>query len=257
MRLTFHSFRGYEAELWPSKEFEGRYFLRFEGVVEDRGEKIARVEGTVFLFDQMTNERESWGVNCDAHSQEMMDIYEAMCARSWYRDFVTPEFGSDLLYVESVKILPSYRGNGLGHALLLSAIQTFGRGCAAVVIEPHPLRSVDDQGHDLEGLNTPFDKAMAWDQLARSEAQYKVVAKKLAKHWAKLGFEKVPKSKRFWYLELSNFIVPEKIETQIQEQFGGYDDDEDADDDDDALIEGGAITPSPPLPRPARHLGLR
>jgi len=238
MHLNFHVSRGHNAALWPRRESEDRYFLHFEGVAEDnKGRAIALVKGTVFLFGQMTDEQQSWFEICDAYTQETTDVYEAMCDGNDYQDFVdSPLSGYDLLYIESVKILPSHRGQGLGHPIVLSTIQTFGRGCAAVVIEPHPFR-VSDERRRAREQNTEldidkamrgwrrirepdadFDKAMGWDQLAKTEAQYKAGAKKLAKHWGKLGFVKVPKSKRFWYLDMSSFVVSETIEAEIEGQ---------------------------------------
>ena len=204
-----------------------RYFCRFSGTVQHRKETIARVDGLVFLFESMLNERQSWFETCDVE-QQSMDICEAMCRRNNYQDFVEAAGGPgyDLLHVEGMQILPAYRGQGLGHAILLNTIQTFGRGCAVVVIEPHPIRYTDQD--DVRARpKTDFDTAMMWNELANTEQRYKAGARKLAAHWAKLGFERVPKSKRFWYLELNNFVVPSEF------QDGVYVDGDDEDEDDD------------------------
>jgi hypothetical protein len=104
----------------------------------------------------------------------------------------------DILFIESLELLPKFRKHGLGLAALQSIIDTFGSGCSIVVIEPHPI----DYNEALK--RRPGDALTVAMEPDKLPTDVKKGTKMLRAHWSKLGFKPIPKTKeQYWYLDMS------------------------------------------------------
>jgi GNAT superfamily N-acetyltransferase len=185
---------------------------------------IARVSAYVVRVTRATNDEADIFDVFDAVSQELRDIGDACMdfdvagGDDCIKGGLTEARCSDTLFIASMEILPRFRKHGVGHFILQSVIETFGGTCGIVVIEPHPLIFRDSEKDD-------FTRAMKVEKLPRDKRKG---AAALRKHWAKLGFQPVPKTKnRFWYIDLDGEQpeIPkgiaaafEKVEQQATEE---------------------------------------
>ncbi len=123
---------------------------------------------------------------CDAHSQNLFDLYEALRTEDdmlWDKGD-EDDAADDFLYIGRCEILPDYRGHNLGLWSLVNVIATFGQGSSFVFLKPFPLQ--------FEGGNQCLlgDK-LKLDVFTKSE---KKAYKKLKEHYAKVGFVDVPRT---------------------------------------------------------------
>ena len=77
----------------------------------------------------------------------------------WFRAEVTGEMregiaeetsGTDILFVESIELLPEYRGRALGLAALRRTLEFLGGGCAVAVVWAYPNRYDEVQDRDRQ-----------------------------------------------------------------------------------------------------------
>ncbi len=89
----------------------------------------------------------------------------------------------DILFIESVKIIPRWRGKRLGLDLVERACELLADGCAAMALKAVPLSEDDETMYpdniDYDVFSEPFPAA-------EDEAKSKLRA-----YWAQLGFERV------------------------------------------------------------------
>ena len=166
--------------------------MHIEANLHHEGAVIGRLRAVKILLSNASDEEQSWFEICD-YRRETCDVHHAMCADDGYREFVEALSGQDLLYLETAEILREFRGKQLGTAMVLETISLFASGCAAIVLEAHPIR------HRAEGSPSPWERGMRWDKLAKTDQQYKRGAERLRAYWGKLGFIEVPGSDRFMY----------------------------------------------------------
>jgi hypothetical protein len=192
-------------ELAPGSDYPEKYLLKIEGTAHDGPRIIGRVRAIKIQFGRITDERYwSWFEACDAVSQEIYEVYSAVCKDNDYREFLSDFTAPDLLYVQTMEITKDHRGNRLGQAMLLELMAMFEGGCAAVLIEPHPMKKELVDNHPEYNSDPVWEAAMDWTALAQTEQQYQEGAKKLRSYWRKLGFAPVPKSKRFMFRDCTS-----------------------------------------------------
>eukprot|EP00456_Euglypha_rotunda_P009933 TRINITY_DN12368_c0_g1_i3.p1 TRINITY_DN12368_c0_g1~~TRINITY_DN12368_c0_g1_i3.p1 ORF type:complete len:251 (+),score=25.01 TRINITY_DN12368_c0_g1_i3:227-979(+) len=99
-------------------------------------------------------------------------------------------FDSGVLILDRLELTPSRRGRGAGLQILRWMEHQFRMGCGVVVLKPFPLqfeggtpeeREADEDDGDFKRL-----------ELGRYERRFDVALRKLQRHYAKLGFAKVP-----------------------------------------------------------------
>ena len=92
-----------------------------------------------------------------------------------------PSGGSDVLYVRSVRIIASRRGQRLGLRAIHRLRRSFGGGCAVLALKAHPL--IPDPNYvdvmDREVFGVPFP--VAGD----------AAKERLRAYWSTLGFRRV------------------------------------------------------------------
>lgn len=100
-------------------------------------------------------------------------------------------FGTNMLFIDYLCLLPEYRGYGLGRPILMGIIEEISCGAEVVIIEPVPIRFKD------EDKNTKLRLPILNDE------DYESVRKKLWDYWKPLGFIPVEGSNRFQILPLN------------------------------------------------------
>ena len=120
----------------------------------------------------------------DAHSQTMLELYEALFDPKTgdLKDSVSEETsGQDILIVQSIEVLPAYRGNSLGLKALRRTMDFLADGCALTALQAYPIQ------YD-QSLNKTWTQQMRPSQFMRNKAS---AARKLRKYWSQLGFKRI------------------------------------------------------------------
>jgi hypothetical protein len=116
------------------------------------------------------------------------DVHELYCAifdqktENIRGDLADASDFRDVLYIESVKVIPSRRGKRLALHALERLRDVFGEGCAVIALKAHPLTLEKSKYQDAinhEVFATPFD--------ARGDA----AKAKLLTYWSQIGFARV------------------------------------------------------------------
>jgi hypothetical protein len=116
------------------------------------------------------------------------DLHELYCAifdqetESIRGDLAGASDFRDVLYIESVKVIPSRRGKKLALYAVERLRDVFGEGCAVIALKAHPLTLEKSKYQDAinhEVFATPFE--------ARGDA----ARAKLRTYWSQIGFERV------------------------------------------------------------------
>jgi hypothetical protein len=89
----------------------------------------------------------------------------------------------NLLFINKVKVHHEARGKNYGLALIYHTIHTFARECQAVVLLVKPLQFSPSGSERFPELKL--------DKFTNNEL---IATKKIKKHYAKIGFEEIPKS---------------------------------------------------------------
>lgn len=134
---------------------------------------------------------------CDAESQELCDFYGEFFTSKGLRKSIETDHVIDgaltgsILYLHSLTLDEKFRRKGHGLKVIYQFITNFSEGCALIVLEAAPLRTSTDQ---------PMDAA------------WRAGAEKLARYWARLGFQRGPG--RYLYFDPSYKLTSpfEKIE---------------------------------------------
>jgi GNAT superfamily N-acetyltransferase len=153
---------------------------------EDAGEEsadiiVGRIEASRVYVALAVEHDENVADVFDSHSDEMLDFFEALFEADTddLKEGISEQTsGPDVLLVESIEILPQYRGKGLGLKALRRTMEFLGGGCAATAIKALPVRyyasSEDDWGKRMQPDRFEPDRDQA--------------AAKLRDYWAQLGF---------------------------------------------------------------------
>lgn len=132
-----------------------------------------------------------------ADCQNLVSVMIQPGTNDWREELNLGMAGCDLLCIDQVKILPEYRGRGIGLSVVWHLTEAFGRGCGAVVIKPHPLNGECAPHNDPYQLR-PFPE-MSDEEMAAGAAR-------LAAYWGKLGFEPVPAYPEYLYFDLARLM---------------------------------------------------
>ena len=130
----------------------------------------------------------------DAHSDELLDVHSALfdpetgfCKHAILER--TPDIiGRSALYIESIYLLPEYRGFGWGLLSLLGIIDEVGKGAALVVLPSLPIRFQDEE----------LNQRLALHPLTEEEERQAIA--RLIDYFAAIGFDPVPGSDNLLYL---------------------------------------------------------
>jgi hypothetical protein len=135
---------------------------------------------------------------CDAHSQEMHDLYAALFDpdQDDLRDEIRTKFDafdSDVLVLDYVLLSPQWRGLKLGLLATRKLLDLLGGGCGLAVCWVYPLNADADQ----------FTKVpRGWIPRQQSKDEEREARRKLRHHFRRLGFRRIGTT-RFDGLSLS------------------------------------------------------
>lgn len=104
-----------------------------------------------------------------------------------------PPSNGDLIIPWAMTLLPGHRGKGIGLRALWRFMDYFGSGATIAVLKPYPLN------HEANDIKDADYLKMQYDQFAK--VSMKDGQAKLAEHWSRLGFKRVPDSDYF-YLDM-------------------------------------------------------
>lgn len=169
-----------------------RYVSVYDGVIRcHRGEKLARV-GRVRAVRLHADLAWRDGVSvrevCRAHAPELHRLYAALFD-SEEDDLcltVRAQFdtaASDVLILRGVALHPRWRGLRLGLLAVRRLLDLAGGGCGLVVAA---LRPLDPDAATALGVSP------AWAPIAADRAATLLARAKLRRHFARLGFERIP-----------------------------------------------------------------
>jgi len=159
----------------------------------------------------------------DAHSDDIVEFCEALfdVDTEELKDGISEQTsGSDLLLVESIEILPQYRGKALGLKVLRRLMEFLGGGCAVVAIKARPVRYTDPADVDWSRRMQP----------AMLEASPDEAPQRLREYFSRLGFERV-EGTDIMAFDLAYEIPALPLDDDEEDE---EDDDDDDDDDDQA-----------------------
>ncbi len=164
--------------------------LEFEDELDPR-----RVAGTVQFYMVKLGLAADLGMDaldaCDSVSQDVCEYGVAVLnpKTGQIKENIADEFltmGGDLLILHCAKIQPAYRGQDLGLLAAARVIDLFAQGL--VICRPQPLQHVRPKD-ELEPA--PGDSSMQYERFTKTKVQAK---RSLAKHWERLGFERLGKT---------------------------------------------------------------
>ena len=163
---------------------------------DSASEVVGWIDARVVQAGRACNDGEPLFDVCDTIDQELHDYasavydYDSESIRESISDGCA---GADILIVETIKILPAHRGRRLGLLAMRRTIDTFGEGCAAVVIEPFPLQF---SRHPDPSSRKHLDWHARMGMQLFDMNEVNAVAK-LRKYWAQSGFRRIGKTKYF------------------------------------------------------------
>jgi hypothetical protein len=164
--------------------------VTFVGEVLDHGDEtgapevVGRIEGSRVHVGLALERGEPLFDVCDAHSQTMMELYEALYnpETGEMREGIAEETsGTDILFVESIELLPEYRGRTLGLMALRRTLEFLGGGCAVAVVWAYPNRYDEVEDRDWASRMRPELFGVAGEEAAA----------KLRAHFERLGFTRI------------------------------------------------------------------
>ena len=127
----------------------------------------------------------------DSHSQGLYDYYselfngEEFCEKL-QECFNYEIYGSNLLIIERLEIVPKYRGKNWGLKILRELIERFSYGAGIVAIKPFPL-----QHECIEDSSSEKKKWFEGMEFSKLTQDKKIGTNKLIEHYGKLGFQRV------------------------------------------------------------------
>jgi hypothetical protein len=127
-------------------EEPSEYVIEIDGSIEfasDTPEVVGRISARVVQAARALNDGEYLFEVCDSVDQSLHDYASAVYdyeEESIVESISDGCAGADVLIVQSIQIIAAHRGRRLGLLAMRRTIDTFGGGCAAVVIKPFPLQ---------------------------------------------------------------------------------------------------------------------
>lgn len=110
-------------------------------------------------------------------------------------------FGSNVLILDRLEILPQYRGRALGLRVMQHMMKRFGAGTAVVAIKPFPLQfETETSSEDERKWRTKL-------RLAQLPNNKLVATKKLSDYYGKLGFLRI--SRTPYMVRATAWAIPE------------------------------------------------
>ncbi len=178
------------------------YLLGVHGALVLEGDPDREI-GSIWLrivqYGRILNERQSLLDVCDCIDQSVYEHAHAVFDfdRDDFREGMFEGFdGLDVMMIESLSIVPEFRGLGLGLACITRAIDAFGSGVAGVVLKPFPPQFASDYRGDAAPLYAGF------------ETDFTRATQKLQRYYRKLGFRAVAPGSSFYALDLSAVTLP-------------------------------------------------
>ena len=185
---------------WSSESYITEYSVPFDFIYETSGDLFAIDDNDdrefvgkfrVYYVDveRAISEGEPIFEVLDAHSSHVAEYFEPIFG-SEAPDFSNHLlelldhgiFGSNLLILDRLEMLPQYRGRGLGLSVLRHMISRFSSGAALVAMKPFPLQFEVVRAHEDE--NKWRDRM----NLAQLPTNADVATEKLRQYYSKLGF---------------------------------------------------------------------
>src|SRR5262249_28305102 len=128
---------------------------------------------------------------CDAHSQEMHDLYAALFDPSEddFKDSVRAQFDGfdqDVLVLDYVLLHPRWRGLKLGLLAARKMIDLLGNGCGLIVSYICPLHP---DGEDFKKVPP------SWIPRHSSRQELRLAKGKLRGYFKRMGFERVGRTR--------------------------------------------------------------
>jgi hypothetical protein len=165
---------------------------------DDRVATVGKVRAYRIHADLAHQSRESVFEVCDAHSQEMHEVYSALFdpAEDDLKEAIRERFAGadlDVLVLDYVLLSPRWRGLKLGLLAARKLIDLLGGGCALAVGHIAPLNPDADDFRKVPRGWIPRHE----DEAARSQAR-----KKLRGYFRQMGFRRVGRT-RFFGLSLA------------------------------------------------------
>jgi GNAT superfamily N-acetyltransferase len=156
----------------PLRHFVGFIMLDESGAVGVDGPVIGEIEAMRLLLAEAEIEPGGLADVFDRYSDDLLAYYEPLRDARVFDDL----FG-DILIIDRIRIVPEWRGRGIGLAAIAIAIEELGRFCGLVAITPAPT--------EPRGM---------------SDVERASGRRALARHWKKLGFKRVGQSD-IWALD--------------------------------------------------------
>ncbi|MCC6556136.1 MAG: hypothetical protein IT372_24515 [Polyangiaceae bacterium] len=177
------------------------YVIEIYGNIRTSGgsnppEVVGWVSARVVQAGRACNDEESLFYVCDSVDQ---NLYEYASAVYDYEEERIREsisdgcLGADILIVESVQIVSAHRGRRLGLLAVRRTIDTFGDGCAAVVIKPFPLQFSTRSDRSSSG-QPEWESRMA---MRSFDADEKTAFARLRKYWGLMGFRRIGRTEYY------------------------------------------------------------
>jgi hypothetical protein len=135
---------------------------------------------------------------CDAHSQDLHEVYAALFdpAEGDLKESVRNRFDvfdTDVLVLDYILLSPKWRGLKIGLLATRKLIDLLGGGCGLVVSWTHPLNP------DAEEFS---DVTEGWIPRQAGKEDEREARRKLRRHFGRMGFKRIDKT-RFDGLSLS------------------------------------------------------
>ncbi|HEY7117579.1 MAG TPA: hypothetical protein VH475_13405 [Tepidisphaeraceae bacterium] len=188
--------------------------------------QAGRVSLSVYDLTRAERDRHSFFEVFDCVDQAAFEIFRQLFTeRGNFRpelDDVVDRHEVDypsLLVIESIELLPRFRGCGLGLAVVLKAMHLFGPlgGLAAII--PAPLSRPFDRESGGKGQDREqWRRRMRLDAFAEQDPG-KACAK-LAAYWSRLGFEQVVTVEGSWLYARGLGVPLPKVEDLIKQGEG-------------------------------------
>ncbi len=163
---------------------------------EDEPQVVGHLYGWVIRIHRVLNDNYSFIQACDAHSQDLYDVGSTVWVEKGlpgFREDICEGIG-DLIVPGTISIAPQHRGKDVGLLAMWRFLDYFGGGAALAVVKPFPL-------NHCGGAREPeiVEEADYTQFVDVSLAQGK---KKLAAHWARLGFAPIPNSD-YYFIDMA------------------------------------------------------
>lgn len=152
------------------------FVVRYDATIRHDSAEIGEVVLYKVLLGLATNYGESTFEIFDCHSQELLEIYEALFDLDTgdIKDEIEGQYaclGSDLLIVDRVRLEPQWRGLKLGLLALRKLIDIHQSDCRLVVCQPYPLENADTPAQRRAGKVTlrRYFKQLGFRRIARTD----------------------------------------------------------------------------------------